>query len=50
MSEKTADPQDPIIRTVLISASVFAVLGFLSTVLIVTALISVNFNVMNWLE
>lgn len=50
MTEKTADPQDPIIRIVLIAAPVLAVLGFLATVLIVTAMISVNFNFMNWLE
>jgi hypothetical protein len=50
MSEKLQDPQDPIIRTVLISGAIFAVLGFIATVLVVAALISANFNVMNWLE
>lgn len=50
MSDKAADPQDPIIRTVLISAATFAVIGFLTTALVVTALLSSNFNPLNWME
>jgi hypothetical protein len=50
MSEKITDPQDPLIRTILISASVGAVLGFLTTVLAVTVMLSLNFNFLNWME
>ncbi|MCX6975010.1 MAG: hypothetical protein NTZ94_12095 [Verrucomicrobia bacterium] len=50
MSEITADPQDSLIRTVLISASVCAVLGFLTTVLAVAVMVSLNFNFLNWME
>ena len=50
MSEKISDPQDPFIRTILISASIGAVLGFLTTVLVVTVMISLNFNFLNWME
>jgi hypothetical protein len=50
MSEITADPQDSLIRTVLISASVCAVLGFLTTVLAVAVMVSLNFNFLNFLK
>ncbi len=44
------DPEDRQIRWILISASAAAVLGFLVTVLVVAVLISMNFNVMEWME
>jgi hypothetical protein len=50
MTEPKADPQDPIIRAVLLSAAAVAILGMISTVLLVTAMISANFNFLNWME
>lgn len=42
--------EDLLIRRMLITVPVFAVLGFLATAGLVAALVSANFNVMNWLE
>ena len=42
--------EDLLIRRLLIAVPVFAVLGFLATVGLVAALVSANFNPMNWLE
>ena len=50
MTEPANDPQDPLIRMILISAACSAVLGFIATVLVVTAMISANWNFMQWLE
>jgi hypothetical protein len=50
MSSHEPDPQDPLIRTILISAATLAVSGFLATVLLVTVMLSDNFNFMNWME
>lgn len=44
------DPEDVLIRRLLIGASTFAVLGFLATVALVAVMISYNFNFLNWLE
>jgi len=50
MPDQEPDPQDPIIRTILISAATLAVSGFLATALLVTVMLSDNFNFMNWME
>lgn len=50
MNEPAKDPQDPIIRTVLLSSATAAVLGFVATALVVTAMISANWNFMDWME
>ncbi|MFZ9920226.1 MAG: hypothetical protein ACO3GO_03460 [Terrimicrobiaceae bacterium] len=50
MTEPANDPQDPLIRTILLSAASAAVLGLVSAVLVVTALISANWNFMQWME
>jgi len=50
MTEPANDPQDPLIRTILLSAASAAVLGFVSFVLVVTAMISANWNFMQWME
>jgi hypothetical protein len=42
--------EDRLIRRMLIAVPVFAVLGFLATAALVAAMVSANFNVMNWLE
>lgn len=42
--------EERLIRRVLIAVPVFAVLGFLATAALVAAMVSANFNVMNWLE
>jgi ABC-type Fe3+ transport system permease subunit len=49
MTEPANDPQDPLIRTILLSAAA-AVLGLVSAVLVVTAMISANWNFMQWME
>jgi hypothetical protein len=50
MMEPANDPQDPIIRAILVSAAASAVLGFIATALVVTAMISANWNLMQWME
>ncbi len=50
MTEPANDPQDPLIRTILLSAASAAVLGLFSAVLVVTAMISANWNFMQWME
>ena len=50
MTEPANDPQDPLIRTILLSTATAAVLGFVATVLVVTAMISANWNFMEWME
>lgn len=44
------DPEDRLIRWILISLGSAAVLGFLATAAVVSILISMNFNIMEWLE
>lgn len=46
----TSDPEDRQIRIILISAAVAAVVGFMVVATGVAVLVSMNFNVMNWLE
>ena len=50
MTEHANDPQDPLIRMILLSAAFSAFMGFIATVLVVTAMISANWNFMQWLE
>ncbi len=44
------DKEDRQIRGLLIAAATVAVLGFLSTVAMVTVMVAVNFNFLNWME
>jgi hypothetical protein len=44
------DPEDRLIRRILIAVPTVAVLGFLFTVLLITVMISYNFNILDWLE
>lgn len=46
----TEDPEDRQIRFILISGAVVAVLGFLFTALIIAVMVSMNFNILNWME
>jgi hypothetical protein len=50
MTEPANDPQDPLIRMILLSAAFSAFMGFIATALVVTAMISANWNFMQWLE
>jgi len=50
MSEPVSDPQDPIIRVILVSAAVAVAGGILTTAFVVVAMISANFNFLNWME
>ena len=42
--------EDRLIRRILIIVPTFLVAGFVATVAVVAALVSDNYNVMNWLE
>ena len=44
------DPEDRIIRRILIAVPTVLALGFLATVVLVTVMISYNFNILDWLE
>ena len=44
------DPEDRLIRRILIAVPTIAVLGFLLTVLLITVMVSYNFNFLEWLE
>ncbi|MCK9589455.1 MAG: hypothetical protein WC076_13310 [Terrimicrobiaceae bacterium] len=46
----TKDPEDRQIRVILLSAASVAVLGILTTALVVAVMISMNFNILNWME
>jgi len=50
MTEPANDPQDPLIRMILLSAAFSAFMGFITAVLVVTVMISANWNFMQWLE
>ena len=50
MSESVSDPQDPIIRVILVSTAVAVAGGVLTTAFVVVAMISANFNFLNWME
>jgi hypothetical protein len=44
------DPEDRLIRRILIAVPTVAVVGFLLTVLLITVMVSYNFNILEWLE
>jgi hypothetical protein len=44
------DPEDRFIRRILIAVPTVAVLGFLATVVLITVMVSYNFNILDWLE
>ena len=50
MSEPQTDPQDPLVRNILLTAAAGAVATLIGLVLVVAAMVSANFNFMNWME
>lgn len=42
--------EDQLIRRLAIGSVVFAVAGLIATALVVVAMVSANFNLLNWLE
>ena len=42
--------EDELVRRLAIGSVVFAVAGLIATTLIVVAMVSANFNLLNWLE
>jgi hypothetical protein len=50
MSETQNDPEDLLIRNILVTAAVGAVATLIGLVLVVTAMISANWNFMDWME
>jgi hypothetical protein len=50
MSEQASDPQDPIIRLILVSTAVAVAAGIIATAFVVTAMVAANFNFLNWME
>lgn len=46
----TRDPEDRQIRLILLSAAVAAVVGVLVAGIVLTVMISTNFNILNWME
>jgi hypothetical protein len=44
------DAEDRLIRRILIAIPAVAVLGFLVTVVLITVMVSSNFNILDWLE
>lgn len=46
----TQNPEDRLIRTILLGAATAAILGFLATATAIAVMISANFNPLNWLE
>jgi hypothetical protein len=50
MSETQNDTEDLLIRNILVTAAVGAVATLIGLVLVVTAMISANWNFMDWME
>lgn len=50
MSETQNDPEDLLIRNILVTAAVGAVATLIGLVLVVTAMTSANWNFMDWME
>jgi hypothetical protein len=48
--EKAPDPEDILIRRLLIGAAVGAVTTFLLVALVIAVMISYNFNILSWME
>ena len=44
------DAEDRLIRRILIAVPAVAVLGFLLTVVLITVMVSCNFNILEWVE
>jgi hypothetical protein len=44
------DPEDRLIRRILIVVPTVALVGFLATVALITVMVACNFNVLDWLE
>jgi hypothetical protein len=44
------DAEDRLIRRILIAVPTVAALGFLVTVLVITVMVSYNFNILDWME
>ena len=44
------DAEDWLIRRILIAVPAVAVLGFLLTVVLITVMVSCNFNILEWVE
>ena len=47
---KQQDPEDVLIRRLLIGAAAGALVMFLLVTLVITIMISANFNFLNWME
>lgn len=48
--QKTKDPEDKLIRVLLISAASGAVVTLLLITTVIAVMISYNFNILNWME
>jgi hypothetical protein len=46
----TRDPEDQLIRTLVILGGTGAVLGLLAVATVITVMVSANFNILNWME
>lgn len=46
----TQNPEDRLIRTILLGAAAAAVVGFLTVATAIAMMISANFNPLNWME
>jgi hypothetical protein len=46
----TQDPEDRLIRNLLILAATGAAAGLLAAATAITVLVSANFNILNWME
>ena len=44
------DPEDQLIRSLIILGASGAVVGLLTVATIVTVMVSANFNILNWME
>ena len=50
MNTAEPDPEDKLIRTVLISSACAAVLFLITVITLIAVMISYNFNILNWME
>jgi len=50
MADTTPDPEDRMIRTLLLGGAVVGVGFFLAVALVVTLMITYNFNILEWME
>lgn len=47
---ETRDPQDTFIRNLIIVAGVGVALGLFTVAMVITVMVSANFNILNWME